>query len=165
MNLQKKRIEKGLSQRELAELANISKRTLEHYEAGQLIIENALLETLIKLSSVLDCRIEDIIDDENIRSTIRANGLAKTGVDIEFKRTKAKTWLQEKRRAANMKQYELAALSGVSLDMIRKYETARYNIDKAKYKTLVKLSSAIGCTVEYIIEDEVLKSSLRVSER
>ena len=76
MNLQKKRIEKGLSQRELAELANISKRTLEHYEAGQLIIENALLETLIKLSSVLDCRIEDIIDDENIRSTIRANGLA-----------------------------------------------------------------------------------------
>ena len=64
-----------------------------------------------------------------------------------------------------MKQYELAALSGVSLDMIRKYETARYNIDKAKFKTLVKLSSAIGCTVEDIIEDEVLKSSLRVSER
>ena len=64
MKLQNKRIEKGLSQSQLAMSADIKVRMLQNYEQGkQADINGAKLSTLLKLCLSLNCRLGDILDD------------------------------------------------------------------------------------------------------
>lgn len=65
-NLKKIRVSKGLSQQDLADATGISKRTIQCYEQGGKNIDNALLRTLCVLSLGLDCKIEDILEDEEL---------------------------------------------------------------------------------------------------
>lgn len=65
-NLQKMRKFKNLSQSELASAAEINVRTLQHYEQGAKLIDNAHLDTIIKLCIVLNCNIEDILEKPEI---------------------------------------------------------------------------------------------------
>lgn len=60
-NLQKKRQEAGLSQRQLAEKAGLSLRTLQHYEIGDKDIRKAAIETVLALAEALGCDINEII--------------------------------------------------------------------------------------------------------
>lgn len=64
--LQKKRVEKGLSQAELSALSGISQRTISSYEQNLRNIKCAKLETLCSFCRALDCKIEDIIDDKEL---------------------------------------------------------------------------------------------------
>ena len=54
------RIEKGLTQTEVAERAGIAQPTYSNIENGK---KNPSLNTLKRLASVLGCRIETIIED------------------------------------------------------------------------------------------------------
>lgn len=59
--LQEARQAAGLSQRQLAEKAGISVRTLQHYEIGDKDIRKAAVVTVLALANALDCDINDII--------------------------------------------------------------------------------------------------------
>lgn len=63
MKLHNKRIEKGLSQAQLAAVADVKVRVLQNYEQGTNDINGAKLSTLLKLCLALGCRLSDILDD------------------------------------------------------------------------------------------------------
>lgn len=52
----------GLSQRELAERADIPVRTIQQYEQRQKNINKAQVEYMIRLSKVLHCSVEDLME-------------------------------------------------------------------------------------------------------
>lgn len=59
------RVQKGLSQSELAKLAEIPIKTLQRYEQ-QREVDKANLARLCRLCEVLGCNIADIIEDEKL---------------------------------------------------------------------------------------------------
>ncbi len=61
-NLKSWRNKSGLTQRELAELSQVPIRTIQQYEQRQKNINKASVETLINLSRVLSCKVEDLIE-------------------------------------------------------------------------------------------------------
>lgn len=69
--LQKARQSKGMTQKQLAEAAELSIRTLQHYEQGSKDINAAAAITVYKLADALDVKIEEIINipenDENLK--------------------------------------------------------------------------------------------------
>lgn len=61
--LKKLRQRAGLSQRELAQLADIPLKTLQQYEQRQKNINKAQAEYVIRLSCALNCRPQDIMEE------------------------------------------------------------------------------------------------------
>lgn len=57
------RMQKGLTQSQLAEKTGLNLRTLQYYEQGINKIDRARLDTLLKLAIVLDCEIRDLLED------------------------------------------------------------------------------------------------------
>lgn len=72
MNLAKLRKAKGLTQAKLAELSGVNKRMIEHYEIGYKDIHKVQGFTLYKLALVLDCKIEDLLEDDKKESAKKA---------------------------------------------------------------------------------------------
>ena len=52
----------GLSQTELAKQVGISPRSIPDYEQGRKPLKNAAAITVLKMSQVLNCTVEDLID-------------------------------------------------------------------------------------------------------
>lgn len=61
--LKEKRQAAGLSQSMLAEKAGMSLRTLQHYEQGAKDFDHARIDTILRVCLVLDCRLEDILEN------------------------------------------------------------------------------------------------------
>lgn len=61
--LQDRRNQKRLSQKQLAEAADVNVRVLQHYEQGFRDINGTKLSTLLKLCITLECPLEAILDD------------------------------------------------------------------------------------------------------
>ena len=61
-NLKTLRTRHKISQGELSERSGINVRMIQHYEQGVKDINKAQAITLYKLSEVLECRIEDLIE-------------------------------------------------------------------------------------------------------
>lgn len=61
-NLKRKRHHVGISQSELSKLAGVPIRTIQQYEQKQKNINKAQAETLIRLSKVLCCDVEDLME-------------------------------------------------------------------------------------------------------
>lgn len=61
-NLKKLREEASLSQNKLATLSGVSNRMIQYYEQGAKNINKAQADTLYKLSKILNCSIEDLIE-------------------------------------------------------------------------------------------------------
>lgn len=55
---------RGLSQSQLADMAGISPRVLQNYEQGVRDLNGAKLPTILKLCNALECRMTDIMTDE-----------------------------------------------------------------------------------------------------
>ena len=62
------------------------------------------------------------------------------------------TSLKRIRTAYGCTQAELAKRSDVSLRSIQIYEQRNKNINKASAETLLRLSKALGCTIEDLME-------------
>lgn len=62
--LKEVRLAKGLTQKQLADSANINIRVLQHYEQGTKNFDHARLDTLLKICLALDCKLADIIENE-----------------------------------------------------------------------------------------------------
>ena len=58
------REDRGLSQSQLAAAADISTRVLQNYEQGVRDLSGAKLATLLKLCNALECKLADIVTDE-----------------------------------------------------------------------------------------------------
>ncbi|MBQ3113677.1 MAG: helix-turn-helix transcriptional regulator [Phascolarctobacterium sp.] len=71
MKLQEERKRAKFSQSQLAEKAGIEISTLKKYERGARVIDNANLKILLALAITLDCRLEDIVEDEDIVEMLR----------------------------------------------------------------------------------------------
>lgn len=61
-NLKKIRKDKKITQKELAELADISLRTVQKYELGELNLEKAQVCIILKICKALSCTVEDLIN-------------------------------------------------------------------------------------------------------
>ena len=57
-----------LTQKDLANLAGVSLRTLQDYEQGRKNLNTASVETVMKLSMALNTDISNIIDYDNVRN-------------------------------------------------------------------------------------------------
>lgn len=62
---------KGLSQSQLAEKANMNVRTLQHYEQGSKIFDHARIDTILSVCLALDCKFEDIIENQEYIDLIK----------------------------------------------------------------------------------------------
>lgn len=71
VKLKEMRQAKGLSQAKLAEKTGVNLRTLQHYEQGSKIFDNARIDTILKCAIALDCKIKEIIDDSEYIELIR----------------------------------------------------------------------------------------------
>lgn len=68
MNLKEMRIIRKISQNELAKLSGVNARMIQFYEQEKKNINGAKLGTLINLSNALDCRIRDILTDDQLKN-------------------------------------------------------------------------------------------------
>lgn len=57
------RLKAGLTQAQLSELTGIKAGTLRHYEQGSKSFDSARFGVIFKTCMVLDCTIEDLIED------------------------------------------------------------------------------------------------------
>ena len=64
--LKEQRRKAGLSQAQLSEKSGINLRTIQNYERKGRNINYARLEVLASLAIALDCRITEVIDDEEL---------------------------------------------------------------------------------------------------
>ena len=62
--LKAERLKAGLSQAQLSEKTGINMGTLRHYEQGSKQFDNARFDTIFKTCIVLNCKIEDLIENE-----------------------------------------------------------------------------------------------------
>ncbi|MCD8330787.1 MAG: helix-turn-helix domain-containing protein [Lachnospiraceae bacterium] len=69
-----------------------------------------------------------------------------------YRVAKPETNLKSLRRRVGLSQRELAALSGVPVRTIQQYEQRQKNINKAQAEYLVRLSRALCCSVEDLME-------------
>lgn len=72
MKLKTIRESKDLSQGDLSKLSGISVRTLQHYEQGSMNIDKANLKTLLQLTISLNCKLIDILEDEELIKMLNA---------------------------------------------------------------------------------------------
>nr|DAX42747.1 MAG TPA: Helix-turn-helix XRE-family like protein [Caudoviricetes sp.] len=70
--LQRLRKEAGLSQSQLAKKAGIRVQVLQQYEQGVRDLNGAKLATLLKLCNALECRLADIVTDEETLELLKA---------------------------------------------------------------------------------------------
>lgn len=73
-------------------------------------------------------------------------------MERKYNEIQTETKLKKIRESRQLSQSELAKLSGVSLRSIQLYEQRVNDIDKAQAQTLYKLSCALGCNIEDLLE-------------
>ena len=61
-HLRERRTKKGLSQSELAKLANVNYRTLQDYDQGAKDINRTDDITLYRIAKALECKIEELLE-------------------------------------------------------------------------------------------------------
>lgn len=64
--LQEFRMQKGLSQFELALLSNVSINSIQRFEQKKYCIDNSHLETLVSLADCLNISFLDLVEDEEL---------------------------------------------------------------------------------------------------
>ena len=62
--LKKLRQAAGLSQSQFTEKAEMSVRTLQHYEQGSKDFDHARIDTILRACLVLNCSLKDIIENQ-----------------------------------------------------------------------------------------------------
>ncbi|MDD6879552.1 MAG: helix-turn-helix transcriptional regulator [bacterium] len=72
--------------------------------------------------------------------------------------------LKRYRTASGMSQTQLSEASGVSLRKIQGYEQGNLDINKGEAIGLYKLSKALGCRMEQLLELDVLQTPMTVTQ-
>ncbi len=69
-----------------------------------------------------------------------------------YKQAKPETNLKIYRKRVGYSQKELAEVTGIPVRMIQHYEQRQKNINKAQAEYIIKLSKALGCNMEDLLE-------------
>lgn len=69
--LKEMRQSRGLSQSQLAEKTGINVRTIQHYEQGSKNFDHARIDTILKVCIVLNCNLEDVIENQEYIDLIK----------------------------------------------------------------------------------------------
>ena len=69
--LQDVRKQRELSQSQLAKKSSQNLRMIQHYEQGFKNIDGAKLDTLCDLAIALDCKLWDILTDDNLKEKVK----------------------------------------------------------------------------------------------
>lgn len=64
------RLDKNLSQSQLAAISNVNLRMIQKYEQCDRDINKAELKTLLKLCNVLDCDLLDLLSDPVLKALV-----------------------------------------------------------------------------------------------
>ena len=72
--------------------------------------------------------------------------------------------LKRYRTASGMSQSQLSEATGVSLRKIQGYEQGNLDINKGEAIGLYKLSKALGCRMEQLLELEVLQPPMTITQ-
>lgn len=70
-NLKERRQAAGLSQFQLAKLAGVGVRVYQNYEQGVRDVSKAQLSTLLRICNALNCKLSDIVTDEETAELLR----------------------------------------------------------------------------------------------
>lgn len=82
--LAERRTQKLLSQNELVKISGVSRSLITKYESGEKNINRAAGETLLKLATALNCKIEDLLEGtEEIEKDVLFNKYSEWRKDIE----------------------------------------------------------------------------------
>ena len=73
MKLQEVRRKAELSQSELAEKSNINLRTIQEYEYGRKIVDNAKLEIITALAEALHVPLYELLEDTELADKVKNN--------------------------------------------------------------------------------------------
>ena len=71
MKLKELRERSGMSQSQLAKAAGVNYRTLQDYEMGRSNIDGAKLKTLLSLCQTLNCRLDELVEDQELIDRIK----------------------------------------------------------------------------------------------
>lgn len=82
LSLRTKRLEKGLRQKDAADIIGIKQQRLSHYEHG---IRQPKPFMLKKLAELYGCTIDELIGDEDDKAGEKRSG-RKTGLDVGIRR-------------------------------------------------------------------------------
>lgn len=77
--LQEARVKRGISQGELADATGVPKKTIQGYEQKRLHIDSAKLNTLCDISLALNCKVEDILESEELIEKLRKTAKSSKG--------------------------------------------------------------------------------------
>lgn len=69
--LKEMRESRGLSQNQLAKKTGLNVRTLQHYEQHTKNFDHARIDTIMKVCITLNCKLEDVIEDEEFLALIK----------------------------------------------------------------------------------------------
>lgn len=71
MKLKELRKKADLSQSQLADITGLNVRTIQHYEQGSKVLDHARLDTLLKLCLALKCNLDDLIENDEMKTLLR----------------------------------------------------------------------------------------------
>ena len=66
--LQELRKANGISQSQLAKITNINVRIIQSYEQQERPVDNAGLDKLIPLALALNCKISDLLENDDLKN-------------------------------------------------------------------------------------------------
>ena len=75
LKLKQLRQSKQMTQGQLAEAAGLNLRTIQHYEQGSKNLDHARIDTLMKICIALDCKLTDLIENEEFQQLIEKANL------------------------------------------------------------------------------------------
>lgn len=68
------RVQKGYTQRQISNISKVNFRLLQNYEQCVCNIDKASIDKLLSLSIALDCKISDIIENDELASELKTRG-------------------------------------------------------------------------------------------
>lgn len=72
--LKEMRLQRGISQSQLAAKSGVDVRVLQSYEQGLRKIDGAKIQTLLSLATALECKISDIVENPELMEELKNNG-------------------------------------------------------------------------------------------
>lgn len=127
------RVEKGMTQEQLAEAIGTAVSSLSYWELGKRPVP---LDTLLKIADVLQVDLNDLVKPSAA--------------------LKAKYNIAAMREVRGMTQAQLADAVGMSKTQISNYETGKQNPSR---DALDKLLLALGCTVEELESKTIMSAT------
>lgn len=149
------RREKGLSQMQLAELANVERVRISAFETGKSLVNYARIKTLCRLAKALDVKLYDILSTELTQMLKSVSQLSECEHDTWFDGFR----ISEMRKKMEMTQQDVANELFVTQSKVAKWEST--GVESLNLYTICQLCISLACHPCDLIDDRHLRTELR----